>query len=172
MNPVDHPHGGVRIPQAGSRESRFTDNFHRVTTSILVRLLPSRDTPPPVKRRVLLLRAERVSSVVPRRQRNRGVEVLMVSLGWCYIGLLASIEGTAEGRRLVAQRASIMTFGAQNLKALSLCEDVRYLTRNDVEDEEEVRERRGSGCTPVVEHKTQQEGNLTHTSEAPSLDAL
>ena len=64
--------------------------------------------------------------MVPRRQRNRGVEILMVSLGWCYTGLLASIEGTAEGRRLVAQRASIMTFGAQNLKALSLCEDVRY----------------------------------------------
>lgn len=49
----------------------------------------------------------------------------MVSLGWCYTGLLATIEGTAEGRRLVAPRASTMAFGAQNLKAV-LCEDVRY----------------------------------------------
>ena len=161
MNPVDHPHGGVRIIRSCFVVSKCADNFYRVTISISVRLLPSRGTLPKVKRRVSLLPAERVFSAVPRRQRNRGAEILMVSLGWCYTGWLASNEGPAEGNRLVAQRASIMTFGAQNLKALSLCEDVRYLTRND--EDEKVRERQGSGCSPVVEHKTQEEeGKLSH----------
>lgn len=36
----------------------------------------------------------------------------MVSLGWCYSGLLTSMDGTAEGRDIVALEASIMTFRA------------------------------------------------------------
>lgn len=43
----------------------------RVTTNILVRLLPFPDTPPRDRRLVLLPRGERVSSVVLRRRRSR-----------------------------------------------------------------------------------------------------
>ena len=64
-------------------------------------------------------------------------------------GLLTPIDGTAKGRRLVALRASTMAFGAQNLKAVSLCEDVRY--HNDLG----VREGGGRRCDPVDEPKTQ-----------------
>jgi hypothetical protein len=67
---------------------RRADNGHRVTINILVRLLPSPDTPPRVKRPVLLPPEGRVSSVVPRRQRSKVVAGFMVSLGWCLLACL------------------------------------------------------------------------------------
>ena len=69
MNPVDHPHGGVSI--AGSRQTEHRLTYcYRVTTNILARRLQFREMRPKVKRRVLLLREERVCFVVPRRRRS------------------------------------------------------------------------------------------------------
>lgn len=110
MNPVDHPHGGVRTPAFHVPDFASTDKMNRVTTSILVKPLPSPDTPSRVKRPVLLLREGRVCCAVLKRRRIKGL-VFMVSLGWCYSGLLASIDGTVASRRLVAQIASTMAFG-------------------------------------------------------------
>ncbi|KAI0168374.1 translation protein SH3-like domain-containing protein [Pestalotiopsis sp. NC0098] len=74
MNPVDHPHGGVRFPppQTGIAGSMLT-HMNRVTTSTLVRPRPSRGTPPRVKRRVSLLPEELVFCVVLRRRRSKEV---------------------------------------------------------------------------------------------------
>ena len=76
MNPVDHPHGGVSYPR-GPRKLVVTELarltcLDRVTINISVRRPRSRDTLCPVRRRVLLLREERVCSVVPRRRRSKG----------------------------------------------------------------------------------------------------
>lgn len=124
MNPVDHPHGGVSFVPFRLKGVQMLMTMNRVTTSILVRRLPSPDTPPRVKRPVLLLREGRVFCVVRRRRRSKGAG-FMVSLGWCYTGLLASIDGTAESRRQVAPRASTMAFGAQNQTTDFLCEEVK-----------------------------------------------
>lgn len=116
MNPVDHPHGGVCFP-ATYMYLTFgwdTDKLHRVTINTSVKLLPSLDMPPRVKRLVLSPPEGRVCCVVLRRQRSKGLENL-VSLGRCYSGLLASIlDGTAASRNMVAQKASTMSFGAHN----------------------------------------------------------
>lgn len=73
MNPVDHPHGGVRISEAYKHTTLEwnADNFHRVTISTLVKLQPSLDMPPRVKRPVLLLPEGRVCCVVLRRRRSK-----------------------------------------------------------------------------------------------------
>jgi hypothetical protein len=99
MNPVDHPHGGVSFPdllQTGSGDI-LTQHFSRVTINILVRLLPSPDTLPRVKRRVSLLPGELVSCAVPRRPRIKHFSWFWF-LGWgssdC-IGLLLCRYGTA-----------------------------------------------------------------------------
>lgn len=130
MNPVDHPHGGVSIPETGDvLEAEWLITTNRVTTNILVRLLPSPDTPPKVKRPVLLPPEGRVFCVVPRRRRNKvaGIHGLM---GWCYTGLLATIEGTAKSRRLVAPRQVLWHLAHKNLKAV-LCQEVRYQNIRD-----------------------------------------
>jgi hypothetical protein len=101
MNPVDHPHGGVSKPGNTLRMTQFTDKFNRVTTSILVRRLPFLDTPLRVKRPVSSLPDGRVCCVVLRRRRSKGAG-FMVSLGWCFTGLLATIKGTAGSRSLPA----------------------------------------------------------------------
>ena len=114
MNPVDHPHGGVSSQWPIFVGAKRTDSSPRVTTNILVRLLPSRGTPPRDRRLVLLPPGGRVCCVVRRRRRSKRAAGFMVSLGWCYTGLLATIEGTAEGRRLVATRATgTLAFGAK-----------------------------------------------------------
>lgn len=115
MNPVDHPHGGVRVPDKWGVKSEIdADNFYRVTTSTLVRRLPFPDTPLRVRRPVLSLPEGRVCCVVLRRRRSKGLDFL-VSLGWCYSGLLASFDGTAASRSLVAQKASTMAFGVHKI---------------------------------------------------------
>ena len=101
MNPVDHPHGGVSYSGSAWTVTQMTDKFYRVTTSILVRRLPFLDTPPRVKRPVSLLPGGRVCCVVLRRRRSKGAG-FMVSLGWCFTGLLATIKGTAGSRSLPA----------------------------------------------------------------------
>jgi hypothetical protein len=137
MNPVDHPHGGVRIPKQAHEPGTFdTDKFHRVTTSILVRRLPSPDTPLRVKRPVLLLPEGRVCCVVLKRRRSKGLGFL-VSLGWCYSGLLASFDGTAASRSLVAQKASTMAFGVHKILVptatpVTKMDDVNIRFRRDV----------------------------------------
>ena len=76
MNPVDHPHGGVRFSEM-RRCTTFewdADKFHRVTINTLVRLLPSLDTPPRDRRLVLSLPEGRVCCVVLRRRRSKGLE--------------------------------------------------------------------------------------------------
>lgn len=110
MNPVDHPHGGVRIFRNPRRETCDADNCHRVTTNILVRLLPSPATPPRVRRPVLLPPAEQVCCAVPRRRRSKAGRCLdfMVSLGWCYSGVLTSLDGTAKGSSMINPKASTM----------------------------------------------------------------
>ena len=114
MNPVDHPHGGVSSQRPICERTKMTDSSPRVTTNILVRLRPSRVTPPRDRRPVLLLLGGRVCCVVRRRRRSKRAAGFMVSLGWCYTGLLETIEGTAEGRRLVATRATgTLAFGAK-----------------------------------------------------------
>lgn len=110
MNPVDHPHGGVRLIRALGRKNCDADSCNRVTINILVRLLPFPDTPLPVKRLVSLPPAEQVCCAVPRRQRSKAGRSLdfMVSLGWCYSGVLTSMDGTAEGSSMVEPKASTM----------------------------------------------------------------
>jgi ribosomal protein L2 len=88
MNPVDHPHGGVRNSRDMIYRNRKADSRHRVTINILVRLLPSPDTPSRVKRPVLSLPEERVCSVVPRRQRIKLLAGFMVSLGRCLLACI------------------------------------------------------------------------------------
>jgi hypothetical protein len=125
MNPVDHPHGGVSSSWCWRGETHTTDTSCRVTTNILVRRRPSLGTLPRVKRRVLLPPEGQVCCVVLKRRRNKAAAGLMVSLGWCYIGLLATSEGTAKGRNLVALRASTLTFGATISTLPTFCDEFR-----------------------------------------------
>lgn len=74
MNPVDHPHGGVRIPESSASSTQDANQLNRVTTSILVRLLPSPDTLLLVRRLVSLPPEELVFSAVPRRPRIKATD--------------------------------------------------------------------------------------------------
>lgn len=104
MNPVDHPHGGVSSPRGYGEQVAEADTRCRVTTNISARRRPSPDTPPRARRPVSLPREGRVCCVVLRRRRTEGQDFAGVSLGWCYCGLLASIDGTAASRSPVAQK--------------------------------------------------------------------
>jgi hypothetical protein len=123
MNPVDHPHGGVSRTEAVGRRTKDADSSYRVTTNILVRLLPFPDTPPRVRRPVLLLPEELVCCVVLRRRRSKSKG------GWLFHGLIGmvlqwraytSMESTAEGSCLVDPDAGTiwMTFLAHFKKKL------------------------------------------------------
>ena len=121
MNPVDHPHGGVSRTEAGGRPTKDADLSCRVTTNILVRLLPCPDTPPRVRRPVLLLPEEPVCCVVLRRRiKSRGGAGFFHGL----IGMVlqwrayTSMESTAEGSSLVDPDAGTiwMTFLAHFTK--------------------------------------------------------
>jgi hypothetical protein len=73
MNPVDHPHGGVSAGSPGEYwdVAVYLTRLCRVTINTLVRRRQSRGTLPRVRRRVLLLRGERVCCGVPRRRRSK-----------------------------------------------------------------------------------------------------
>jgi hypothetical protein len=76
MNPVDHVRSALHLFYIYfSRTIPDKDSLYSltvvVTTSTLVRPLPSLATPPTVKKPVLLLPGELVCSAVPRRPRNK-----------------------------------------------------------------------------------------------------
>lgn len=75
MNPVDHPHGGVSFLNPIRQTQADTDPHYRVTTSTLVRPLPSHGTPYRDRRPVLLLPEGQVCSVVLRRQRSKVAKI-------------------------------------------------------------------------------------------------
>jgi hypothetical protein len=79
MNPVDHPHG-VRISGVMRMDNGLMNN-RVVTINISVKLPPSRDTLPKVKRLVLSLLVELVCSVVPRRSRIKWFRLNDFSFG-------------------------------------------------------------------------------------------
>lgn len=87
MNPVDHPHG-VRIFKI-MESSRRLMKYRVVTINISVKLQQSRDTQPKVKRLVLLLLAELVCSVVPRRSRIKWEWWFDDFFVWDMMGFLA-----------------------------------------------------------------------------------
>jgi len=97
MNPVDHPHGGVSR-EANISMSRYSlTPCSRVTINISVKLRRSPGTLPKVKRRVLLLRGERVCFVVPRRSRNKEAHESIMGLGFTDC-IVLHVAGTVHGR--------------------------------------------------------------------------
>lgn len=110
MNPVDHPHGGVSFAGIQDFDDRELTWCYRVTTNILVRLLPSPGTLPRVKRRVSLPPGELVSSAVPRRPRSKAISCLSSGLGFLGLhwSLLLCSYGTAKAAGRLPLSASIL----------------------------------------------------------------
>lgn len=75
MNPVDHPHGGVSSASTLCELFEDANQLCRVTINILVRRPLLIGTLCQVKRRVLLLREERVCCVVLKRQRSKTARI-------------------------------------------------------------------------------------------------
>lgn len=109
MNPVDHPHGGVSFTGVRNSERELTWCY-RVTTNILVRLLPFPGTLPRVRRRVSLPPGELVSSAVPRRPRSKAISCLSSGLGFLGLhwSLLLCSYGTAKAAGRLPLFASIL----------------------------------------------------------------
>ena len=118
MNPVDHPHGGVRSARIPARSTRQTDTDTacRVTTNILVRRLRSTGTPRRVRRLVSSPPGGRVCFAVPRRRR--------IKVGWLFLGhrdgvyRVASFTGTFQGQIVGSSGESTRAFHDSQSRAV------------------------------------------------------
>lgn len=109
MNPVDHPHGGVRSASTPRRatEQEIADTASRVTTNILVRRLRSRGSRRAVRRPVSLPPGGRVCFGVPRRRRIKAVGLFLVHRDGVWV---ASFVGTFQGQIVGSSDESTRAF--------------------------------------------------------------
>lgn len=109
MNPVDHPHGGVRSAMTPERTTmqEIADTASRVTTNILVRRLRSRGSRRAVRRPVLSRPGGRVCFGVPRRPRIKAVWLFLVHRDGVWV---ASFVGTFQGQIVGSSDESTRAF--------------------------------------------------------------
>ena len=112
MNPVDHPHGGVRSASTPTlsphSRKRDTDTASRVTTNISVRRLRSTGTPRRVRRPVSSPPGGRVCCGVPRRRRSKAVRLFLGHRDGVY--RVASFTGTFQGQIVGSSGESTRVF--------------------------------------------------------------
>lgn len=112
MNPVDHPHGGVRstsTPAAGPPPTRTsTDTATRVTINISVRRRRSTGSPRRVRRPVSSPPGGRVCCGVPRRRRSKAGGLFLGHRDGVY--RVASFTGTFQGQIVGSSGESTRAF--------------------------------------------------------------
>jgi hypothetical protein len=107
MNPVDHPHG-VCTANA-NLDHKILIKYRVVTTNILVKPLPSRDTLHKVKRLVSLPLGELVCCVVLKRSRIRRLDIGGFSLYWtCWLRIHVPFGWTGALRERIQNMTQLL----------------------------------------------------------------